>query len=149
MSARWTMARKIATGCAFCRCGIEKFNYEVKRRKNLFCSLACAGAHRRELNAKSFWTRLEKTEGGCMVWTKSKNADGYGLLSWKSRADKAHRVAYELANGPIPEGMKVLHRCDNPPCCNPAHLFVGTQADNVKDCLSKGRAWHQRRQVTP
>ena len=52
----------------------------------------------------------------------------------------AHRVSWGIHNGPIPPGVKVLHTCDNPPCVNPAHLFLGTQADNIKDCLDKGRA---------
>jgi hypothetical protein len=51
----------------------------------------------------------------------------------------AHRAAWERANGPIPHGLKVLHRCDNPPCVNPEHLFLGTQVDNIKDCFQKGR----------
>jgi len=52
---------------------------------------------------------------------------------------KAHQIAWVSANGPIPDGLNVLHRCDNPPCCRPEHLFLGTQKDNVRDCMAKGR----------
>ena len=82
------------------------------------------------------------TESGCILWAGCKNAAGYGVFSsgknW-SRNRLAHRIAYERKNGPIPEGLKVLHRCDNPPCINPDHLFLGTDADNVADKVAKGR----------
>jgi len=82
----------------------------------------------------------------CWEWSGSRNADGYGYLRVGSQRDGtrsrvlAHRLAWMLAHGgAIPGGLFVLHRCDNPPCCNPAHLFLGTNADNVADMLAKGR----------
>lgn len=77
----------------------------------------------------------------CWPWTKSTNDSGYGQIETCSprRSFKAHRVAYERANGPIPEGQCVLHECDNPSCCNPAHLFLGTQIENIQDMKNKGR----------
>ena len=85
---------------------------------------------------------LEKLKKGpdCWVWTGRTNKNGYGIFTiGHSKKVLAHRQAWEFEYGPIPEGMKVLHKCDNPPCCNTNHHFLGTQADNVKDAKSKGR----------
>jgi hypothetical protein len=71
----------------------------------------------------------------CWEWRGNRNNRGYGKLG----KIYAHRVAYELASGPIPSGLEVMHSCDNPPCCNPAHLSVGTHADNMQDMARKGR----------
>ena len=90
-------------------------------------------------NPKPFWSQVAKGDG-CWVWTGLKNGDGYGSVWFGKRMDGTHRVAWTLTNGPIPDGMMVLHRCDNPPCCRPDHLFLGTQADNVRDMHAKGRA---------
>lgn len=80
------------------------------------------------------------TEDGCWTWFKSKDQCGYGMIGIApGRCNRAHRVSYELHVGPIPAGMIVRHSCDNPPCVNPAHLSVGTDADNVRDRDSRGR----------
>jgi hypothetical protein len=79
---------------------------------------------------------------GCWLWTASVNDSGYGILwlPWKKTMGLAHRISWELHCGPIPEGMQVLHHCDTPPCVNPACLFLGTQADNMRDMAKKGRS---------
>lgn len=79
---------------------------------------------------------------GCWIWTGGTNESGYGVIGLGRRSEgvaKAHRVAWELHRGPIPEGMNVLHRCDVPACCNPDHLFLGTLCDNAQDMVAKGR----------
>lgn len=77
---------------------------------------------------------------GCWLWLGSRHPTGYGQFSIKFKKMLAHRYAWSLENGPVPEGLYVCHKCDNPPCCNPAHLFIGTQKDNLADMKAKGRA---------
>jgi hypothetical protein len=87
-----------------------------------------------------FWARVEKLSTGCWEWSGFRNLarGGYGYVEGR----RAHRVAWELANGPIPEGLHVCHRCDNPPCCNPSHLWLGTDLDNARDKIAKRRQDH-------
>lgn len=79
----------------------------------------------------------------CWLWLKSRNNKGYGKLRYQGKPWVAHRLAWSLERGPVPDGMFVCHHCDNPPCCNPEHLFLGTAKDNMQDALNKGRV--QRR----
>jgi hypothetical protein len=85
------------------------------------------------------WSRVDKT-GDCWVWLGSGTTDRYGQIRVGSKMVYVHRLAYELTYGVIPAGMSVLHRCDNPSCCRPEHLFLGTQQDNIRDMENKGRA---------
>jgi hypothetical protein len=76
---------------------------------------------------------------GCWVWQKSTYSGGYGAIGDDGKIKLAHRVAYESLVGPIPSGAHVLHTCDNRLCVNPAHLYTGTNAQNVKDAIDRGR----------
>lgn len=87
--------------------------------------------------------KVEKT-ASCWNWTGcltkgEKNKTGYGTIWYNGKQRNAHRVAYEILVGPIPEGLNVLHTCDNSPCVNPAHLYLGTLKDNAQDTLRRGR----------
>lgn len=108
----------------------------------------CRGLASRIPIEQRFWSKVNKNgptmphmDTSCWVWTMGYWRFGYGRfqLNWK-KAVYAHRVSWELINGPIPVGLFVLHKCDNPPCINPAHLFLGTNTDNMRDMASKGRA---------
>jgi len=82
---------------------------------------------------------------GCIEWTKSRKKNGYGLIFIGGKKKFAHRHYYELKHGPIPPGMFVCHKCDNPACYNVDHLFLGTPQDNMDDMKKKGRAaWGER-----
>lgn len=119
------------------------------------CGKAFAGArsyishrshHKRErVDApERFWARVDKS-GCCWVWTGSCNNKGYGRFD----GEYAHRFSWRLLSGPIPDGLNVLHRCDNPPCVRPDHLFLGTVSDNARDMWAKGRGVLQRPGVAP
>jgi hypothetical protein len=84
----------------------------------------------------------------CWPWIGS-TTNGYGRFHNRNKPFLAHRVAYEMVYGPIPPGMFVCHHCDNPPCCNPAHLFLGTGADNMRDASRKGRLLHRDDDLHP
>ena len=101
----------------------------------------CMPCHRNH-RIVEFWRQvdLSATGDGCWPWLGSLGKGGYGRVSYRGWQTYSHRVSWLLANGAIPAGMYVLHRCDNPPCVRPSHLFLGTLADNNRDRSSKGRS---------
>lgn len=88
-----------------------------------------------------FWSRVRRGDPTeCWEWTAGRGSDGYGQIRLHGVRWKAHRLSWELHHGPIPDGLHVLHRCDNPRCVNPVHLWLGTDADNASDKAAKGRS---------
>jgi hypothetical protein len=91
-----------------------------------------------------FWSKVRKRRNGCWEWTAFKNKSGYGSFSFRGGMIRTHRASWILTNGEIPKGEGfhgtcVLHKCDNPSCVNPEHLFLGTQSENIQDRNIKGR----------
>jgi hypothetical protein len=95
---------------------------------------------RRKSLEEYFWLRVKKTDG-CWLWTGRKAYWGYGSVQLYAGAPRtgAHRASWQIHYGKIPEGLWVLHKCDNPQCVRPDHLFLGTNTDNMRDCWAKGR----------
>lgn len=119
----------------------DNVNATLRRSGNLFCSQRCVLLHRN--GAASISERLaarskKNAFTGCIEWT-GYAIDGYGSLRIDGRQALAHRVSYIESVGPIAPGLCVCHRCDNRRCINPAHLFLGTNRDNIDDMISKGR----------
>jgi hypothetical protein len=109
----------------------------LRRREEAERIRAGAGASGRKRSiAERFWSKVIKADGdGCWLWNAGRDVKGYGNFAGRH----AHRVAYELTYGPLPEGVFACHRCDNPPCVRPDHLFPGDTTANVRDAIQKGR----------
>jgi hypothetical protein len=158
----WRLYESLNQATATCRyCG-NPYNAKpclVAAGRTNYCSQPCSFADRRRIAlerfAERFWSKVNKTDG-CWLWTAKCDHFGYGrIIAPNAKGDYvpqlAHRVAYEFVNGPIPNGLQVLHNCpggDVPACVNPAHMFLGTQLDNMLDCSAKGRTTRGERSGT-
>lgn len=89
---------------------------------------------------------IPEPNSGCWLWLKYLDDEGYGRFGKDYKQYAAHRASYEIFRQPIPKNLQVLHKCDTPSCVNPSHLFIGTHADNMKDCHKKGRYSKQPKQ---
>ena len=103
-----------------------------------------------EIQKERFWNKVSKDgptqphmDTPCWEWQGGRNNYNYGITWLAGKTMGAHKAADIITNGDIPDGIQSLHKCDNPPCCNPEHLFRGTQADNIKDARNKKRMWSQ------
>lgn len=132
--------------CKYCGQSFHINPFQIKRGR-VFCSDACRKAGTKQPIAERFWPKVDKRGGddACWPWLGGRFESGYGQFSQRPRNLRAHRVAYELTHGQIPDNLMVLHECDNPPCCNPKHLFLGTNDDNMADRQRKGRTSKQGR----
>jgi hypothetical protein len=133
--------------CPFCGGGFVVDNTRDSRRRR-FCTRSCAAKHVNAIRAprplaERFWAMVVRSAPGeCWSWSGATHEAGYGVLGRGGRSHglaRAHRVSWEIHHGPVPEGLWVLHKCDNPICTNPEHLFLGTAADNHADMRAKGR----------
>jgi len=122
-------------------CGVV---FKARQHGKKYCTARCQHEQRLkpETAIASFWSKVDRRgDHECWGWKAQKRWDGYGRFVYKYRPRWAHRFSYELHHGPIPEGMHVLHTCDNPECTNPAHLRLGTHGDNMRDMTRKDRAF--------
>jgi hypothetical protein len=115
-----------------------------EKREQTYCRKGCATSARwsRRSVDNTYWPRIDRTGGAqaCWLWQEGCDRDGYGKCRVPGFVERrAHRISYMLKHGHIPDGLWVLHTCDTPRCCNPAHLFLGTVADNNADMIAKGR----------
>jgi hypothetical protein len=146
-----SMQDQPTVGLCQCGCGeITPLSTRTNKRYRRGEPLRFAPGHAKRVPiSERFWPKVDKdADGGCWVWTASRNEQGYGCCGFNGRTYTAHRLSYELARGPIPPGMHVLHRCDNPPCVNPEHLFVGDQSDNMRDMYGKGRGANRQGELS-
>jgi hypothetical protein len=103
-----------------------------------------------EAEKARFWSKVARGGAGeCWPWIACKTEKGYGHFRFRGKIIRSHRVAYALSAGAISNEIDVLHRCDNPSCCNPSHLFLGTHTDNMRDKVSKGRSNNPSREHHP
>lgn len=129
-----------------CDCGIEKIIKTGSITSGGTVSCGCKNSINRvnynEDALKKIKSSVSISPSGCWEWQKSRHRQGYGNFPYKRKVYLAHRISWILHKGPISDDILVLHKCDNPPCCNPEHLFLGTDKSNAEDRVKKGRCNH-------
>lgn len=141
----------IPYGYCHCGCGqktnIAQKTNAVRGVKQGEPSLYKPGHHKRLPLIDRFWVKVDRSGGedACWVWIACLSDKGYGQFVWHGRQEIASRVSYEIAYGVRPGNLEVCHSCDNPPCVNPKHLWLGTRQDNIADSVQKGRTAASKR----
>lgn len=134
--------------CDNCNKNFNRPPCRVAESKKHFCSVRCLSEYsdRPEVIEARFWKYVDKSGGpdACWLWTGARSEQNYGVFSIGTSVEDhrnmvASRYAYEIKYGPMKDGLFACHKCDNPPCCNPAHIFAGTADDNHKDMFAKKR----------
>lgn len=126
-----------------CDCGNEVLVISTYIRVGDTRSCGCAAL---ETNVRlAEFVKSNANNAGCWEWPGFRDKNGYGRANFNGKTTVAHRAVYQLTGGVIPEGMNLCHRCDNPPCCRPDHMFIGTQKDNCQDAKAKARHSHGER----
>lgn len=138
------VATAIPNGLCQCGCGqpTSLAKYTAKRDRMVKGQPMRFVAGHAHAHPKPVWPRFDgqvQKSDGCWLWTGHVNTWGYGNIRVNGRWALTHRLAWERANGPIPEGLSILHRCDDPRCVRPDHLYAGTQRENVRDQVERGR----------
>ena len=140
--------RALEVACAACEKQILIYASRLEFVKEPCCSRACTGMRKTQIAAQRtmerFWGHVDKTND-CWIWRGKTNKSGYGqfftgsVTTGDRKHVMAHRMSWEMKNGPIPEGAYILHSCDNPPCVRPDHLRPGSALDNIRDMIIRGR----------
>ncbi len=126
--------------CLFCNSHFDATAAAIRRGQGKFCSRACYFKGKPRDLRTAFMKSFTTPEEGCWEWMRNKYKQGYGQITSFQKSYLAHRLAWEYAFGSIPDGMFVCHKCDNPSCVRPDHLFLGTPLTNMRDKISKGRS---------
>lgn len=134
---------KVEAICIQCGCTFLVRKYQLKTGAGKFCSHSCYMKSKDQTIPieERFWSKVDiKSDDDCWNFLGFKNSDGYGRIGTSgNKTEGSHRIAFRLSKGGIPKGSVVMHTCDNPSCCNPHHLILGSQNDNIQDMIQKKR----------